>query len=226
MIFDGAKIRRRLEDEGSPLHMGESTQELLSRFAEEVRRWGVRTHLVGKSNIEENIMTSLLDSLHLLHFAEQPGDFERTAGKRCAVADIGSGAGFPGMVWAIARPEREHILFERRERPRLFLERTVKLLGLEGHVTVEGEAERSRSKGGFDIVVSRAAGRLDVMLPAAGELLSAGGLYVTVKGDGWREEMAGMENEAMRWMSSEQLPGGRGVMLRFVKGSGRQARAQ
>ena len=217
--MDWEEIGRRLKEEGAPVPEGEASRGLLSRFAEEVRRWGVRTHLVGKSKIEENIMTSLLDSLHLLNFAERAGDLDRKSVERCAVADIGSGAGFPGLVWAIARPEAAIVLFERRERPRLFLDRTVKLLGLEGTASVEGEAGGSGRAGSFDIAISKAAGRLGVMLPVADELLSSGGTYLTIKGGGWRGELSDATAGSMACAKEEGLPGRRGVMLRFRKGS-------
>ena len=220
MTLDRAEIERRLEEEGTLVPAGGSSRELLARFAEEVRRWGVRTHLVGKSNIEENIMTSLLDSLHLLRFAERAGDLARKAGDRCAVADIGSGAGFPGVAWAIARPDIAIVLFERRERPRLFLERTVKLLGLEGTATAGGEAGGSERAGEFDIVISKAAGRLDIMLPVADGLLVPGGAYLTVKGGDWRGEASEAAAGSMRLEGSERLPGERGTMLRFQKENG------
>jgi 16S rRNA (guanine(527)-N(7))-methyltransferase RsmG len=190
-------------------------QDMLARFAGEVRRWSSRTHLVGKSNIEENIMISLLDSLHLLRFTERSGDLERENGSRSEVADIGSGAGFPGIVWAIARPDIDLTLFERREKPRLFLERTVTLLGLEGVVSVGGEAKESERAGRYDLVISKAAGRLDAIVPMAVELLSPGGAYLTIKGEGWKDELSGAAEGPMNLATSKKLPGGRGAMLRF-----------
>ncbi len=220
MILEGAEIRRRLEEEGAPLSAGESVQDLLSRFAGEVRRWGGRMHLVGKSNIEENIMISLLDSLHLLRFAERSGEIAGKNGGRSAVADIGSGAGFPGIVWSIARPDMDITLFERREKPRLFLERTVALLGLEGIASVRGEARDGRGEARFDLVVSKAAGRLEAIVPLAMELLAPGGIYLTIKGEGWRGELPGTAEGPMGFEKAEELPGGRGKMLRFRRTGG------
>jgi 16S rRNA (guanine527-N7)-methyltransferase len=216
MMLNGEEIRRRLEEEGgSPFPRGGPVQDLLERFAGEVARWGSRTHLVGRSNIKENILISLLDSLHLLSFAERSGDLEPVAGRRRAVADIGSGAGFPGIVWAVARPDMDVTMFERREKPRLFLERTAALLGLGGAVVVGGDAGRSDRTGFFDLVVSKAAGRLDAILPIAEEFLRTEGIYVTIKGEGWESEMPGTGEGSMGLESVERLPGGRGSMLRL-----------
>jgi len=216
VILDGKEIRRRLEEEGgSTFSWGGPVWDLLERFAGEVARWGSRTHLVGRSNIEENILISLLDSLHLLHFAERSGDLEQVAGRRRAVADIGSGAGFPGIVWAIARPDIDVTLFERREKPRLFLERTAALLGLGGAVVVEGDTSRCERPGSFDIVISKAAGRLDAIAPVAGELMRTGGIYLTIKGEGWEGEASSLGESPMGIESADRLPGDRGSMLRL-----------
>jgi 16S rRNA (guanine527-N7)-methyltransferase len=216
MTVEGEEIRRRMEEEGgAPFPAGGVARDLLARFAGEVERWGNRTHLVGKSNIEKNILISLLDSLHLLRFAERSGDFGRNRRGRITVADIGSGAGFPGIVWAIARPGIDVALFERREKPRIFLDRTVTLLGLGEIVSVGGEARSSEMAGRFDVAVSKAAGRLDTIVPIAAELLSPEGTYITIKGEGWKGEVSGAAKGAMSLASSERLPGGRGAMLRF-----------
>ena len=218
MTLEGKEIRRRLEEEGEPsIPGGGSVQDLLERFAKEVARWSSRTHLVGRSKKEENILISLLDSLHLLRFAERSGEPGKEARARRMVADIGSGAGFPGVVWAIARPDMDVTLFERREKPRLFLERTAALLGLGGTVVVSGDTNRYEQSDVFDIIASKAAGRLDVIAPIAGELLRAGGIYVTIKGGGWEEEMASMGEGLFDLESEGRLPDGRGSMLLLRK---------
>jgi 16S rRNA (guanine(527)-N(7))-methyltransferase RsmG len=218
VTLSGEEIRRRFEGEGgSPFPWRCSALDLLERFAGEVGRWGQRTHLVGKSNIEGNIMISLLDSLHLLRFAECSGDLESADGSRRTVADIGSGAGFPGIVWVIARPDIDMTLFERREKPQLFLGRTTRLLGLDGTVVVGGEAGGGEGAGRFDLVVSKAAGRLDMMIPIAGELLREGGAYLTIKGEGWKGEMPQETESRISFVSEERLPGDRGSMLRLQR---------
>ncbi len=219
MISDGRGINERLVEEGgSAFPPGDPALDRFERFAADVAQWARRTHLVGKSKIEENVMISLLDSLHLLRFAERSGDLGVPGDRRIAAADIGSGAGFPGIVWAIARPELAITLFERREKPRLFLERAIRLLGLGGTADVRGVAAGGNLDGRFDLVVSKAAGRLDEMLPIAGALLRRGGVYLTVKGEGWRDEMAGAATGEMELETSEDMPGDRGTMLRLRKG--------
>lgn len=215
MILGGPEILGRLEAEGIlPQEGGGARVDLLARFAGEVALWGSRTHLVGRSNRERNILVSLLDSMHLLRMAERSGILG-AHGRRVRVADIGAGAGFPGMIWAIARTDTEITLFERRGKPRLFLERTAKLLGLAERVAVEGDAEPSDRREEYDIVVSKAAGRLVVIIPIAVGLLRRGGAYMTIKGKNWEEEL--QEAGSMNLESVEPLPGNRGSMLALRK---------
>ena len=219
MNLSGPYIMKRMKAEGLEGALGPGdAAALIERFAGEVALWGSRTHLVGRSKQEENILVSILDSLHLLGLAEASGDRGPRRGRR--VADIGSGAGFPGIVWAIARPDMEIALFERREKPRIFLERTAALLGLRERVEVHGEADGSGPEEGFDLVVSKAAGRLEVIVPIARRLLAEGGLYLTIKGEGWEEEKRDAEMGMMSLEAVEELPGGRGTMLGLRKAHG------
>lgn len=214
MMPIGERINGRLVEEGGSPYPPEVLGGL-ERFAEEVERWSRRTHLVGKSRMEENIFVSMLDSLHLLQYAGRSGDLGRDGSRAATVGDIGAGAGFPGIVWAIACPGMEITLFERSEKPRLFLERTARLLGLGGSVAVEGEAAVSGRARRFDLVVSKAAGRWGTIAPIVEALMREGGIYLTIKGDGWEAEMADAREGSLEPASWQRLPGSRGSMLRM-----------
>lgn len=194
--------RMRMPDGGRPLF----------RFADEVARWSDRMHLVGKRNIAENVGALVLDSLHLLRFVEDAGGMRTEGSERPgSIADIGSGAGFPGMVWKIVRPALDISLFERREKPSAFLERTIAALGLEGVRVIADEAAGFAEVRPFGLVVSKAAGRIEEMGPIAERMLGPGGVYVTIKGPGWREEIAGAGG--FRLESTKKLPKDRGTMI-------------
>ncbi len=184
----------------------------LEAYAREVDLWSARVHLVGKGSIGENIELLILDSLLLLRIAELRG---LAAGR---TADVGSGAGFPGMVWKILRPALDITLFERRQKPQLFLERAVLALRIEGVKVVGGEAERYEAAGTFDLVISKAAGRLDVMLPLAERLLAPCGAYLTVKGRGWKSEAGDQAGSGMRLDGAAPLPEKRGTAVIYRKG--------
>lgn len=183
----------------------------LALYLQEVDFWSGKMHLVGKGRLGSSMELLVLDSLALLNAAEGSG---AAAGR---VADIGSGAGFPGLVWKIVRPRLDLTLFERRLKPQLFLDRVVSRLGLKGITVIGEDAANFKEAGTFDIVTSKAAGRLTGILPLADRLLAPGGAYVTVKGRSWESEMPPGAGSPMRLESVIELPEARGAALVFRK---------
>ena len=104
-------------------HSGGSADPL-DLYLDELRRWGVRTNLVGSTKpaaVARHVEDSLSAAAHL------------PSGAR--VVDLGSGAGFPGIPLALRRPDLTVHLVEARERRFNFLRHVVRKLEL-GHVTV------------------------------------------------------------------------------------------
>jgi 16S rRNA (guanine(527)-N(7))-methyltransferase RsmG len=184
----------------------------LALYLQEVDFWSGKIHLVGKGRLGSNLELLVLDSLALLRAADESGLVPRR------VADIGSGAGFPGLVWKIVRPSLDLTLFERRLKPQLFLDRIVAQLGLRGITVIGEDAAGGEETGTFDLVVSKAAGRLEAILPLAERLLGPGGAYVTVKGRSWERELPRRLQSLMHLESVIELPEKRGTALVFRKG--------
>jgi 16S rRNA (guanine527-N7)-methyltransferase len=104
----------------------------------------------------------------------------RQAGR---IADLGSGAGFPGLVLAAALPQAEVALVESSRRKCAFLERAVAAMGLENVTVVCGRAEAWRAGlGTQDVVTARALAPLNVLVEYAAPLLREGGALVAWKG--------------------------------------------
>lgn len=198
----------------------------LLAFVEELSAWGRRVHLVGKGGLGRNLEAQILDSILLLDvaLARLRGPGEGAGGKSAApapasahIADIGSGAGFPGIVWSILLPGASLTLFERRVKQQAFLDRTVAILGLSG-ARVAGEAAAEYAGAvGFDIVTSKAAGRLGEMAPIAGSLLRAGGIYVTIKGGAWRGELDAIAGSGLGLLDAIALPHARGHAVILIR---------
>jgi 16S rRNA (guanine527-N7)-methyltransferase len=187
------------------------TKKQLGEYLRQVDSWGERMHLVGKGRRGATLGLLLLDSFLLLRAAE-----ENVPGARKA-ADIGSGAGFPGMVWKIVRPELGVTLFERKLKPQAFLERIAGSLRLDRIEIFGGDAADYDSPEIFDVVVSKAAGRLEGLLPIAERLLRNDGAYLTIKGSSWRSEVSGSGEGSIRFESATNLPENRGTALLFRK---------
>jgi 16S rRNA (guanine527-N7)-methyltransferase len=104
----------------------------------------------------------------------------RTAGR---IADLGSGAGFPGLVLAAALPQAEMSLVESARRKCAFLERATAAMGLDNVTVVCERAEAwTAGVGAQDVVTARALASLNVLVEYAAPLLRDGGALVAWKG--------------------------------------------
>jgi 16S rRNA (guanine(527)-N(7))-methyltransferase RsmG len=226
------KIFKAMEEAGAS-RIGGAERERLEIFIGELELWSVRIHLVGKGNIPRTLTSQFVDSYLMLAFAQelQPlgkgaDSGHEPAGKACGeldgkrevrVADIGAGAGFPGVVWKVFRPDLDVTLFERRRKPADFLERILTLLSLKGIRVNRGDASKEGVDARCHVVVSKASGRLHELMPIAGRMLGHGGAYITVKGAGVAEELAEAPAAGFSLEASRALPGGRGSVLCFRK---------
>jgi 16S rRNA (guanine527-N7)-methyltransferase len=108
-----------------------------------------------------------------------------------SVVDVGSGAGLPGLVLAIRRPDLRVTLLEPLLRRTRFLEEAVEALGLGAQVEVlRGRAEEVRGTRSFDVVTSRAVAPLERLLPWSLPLARPGGVVLAMKGDTAEDELA------------------------------------
>ncbi len=124
------------------------------------------------------------------------------------IADLGSGAGFPGLVLAIALPQARVVLVESVGKKAEFLVEAAEELGIDNVEVVGGRAEAwDAGLESCDVVTARALARLDVLLEYAAPLLRVGGALVAWKGRRDRPEeqgaavaagILGMEQPAVR----------------------------
>jgi 16S rRNA (guanine527-N7)-methyltransferase len=104
------------------------------------------------------------------------------------VADVGSGAGLPGIPLAIARPDVRFVLIEPMERRANWLVEQVEALGLK-NVQVERARAEEMPKGSFDSVTARAVSALPKLLRLTVPLLKPGGRLVALKGSRAQDEI-------------------------------------
>lgn len=119
------------------------------------------------------------------------------------VCDIGSGAGLPGLVLALARPDLTVTLVEPLLRRTTFLEEVVAALDLAHVEVVRARAEELHGVRTFDVVTSRAVAPLDRLLGWSMPLVSPPGVLVALKGSSVREEVAGATKALRRWRCAE-----------------------
>ncbi|WP_199521268.1 16S rRNA (guanine(527)-N(7))-methyltransferase RsmG [Jiangella anatolica] len=106
------------------------------------------------------------------------------------VADVGSGAGLPGIPLAIARPDLEVVLIEPLLRRSEFLTETVAALGLDGVSVLRSRSEDVRPRARFDVVTARAVAPMDRLAGWTLPLLRPGGVLLALKGRSVSEELA------------------------------------
>ncbi|GGL11810.1 ribosomal RNA small subunit methyltransferase G [Sphaerisporangium melleum] len=142
------------------------------------------------------------------------------------LVDIGSGAGLPGLVLAIVRPDVTVTLLEPLLRRTTFLEECVIELKLANVEVVRGRAEELAGKRVFDVASARAVAPLDRLLAWSLPLLREGGQLLAMKGERAAEELDAAEQQlrAYEVRSAELVTVGRGkvdppaTLVRVVAG--------
>ncbi len=172
--------------------------KVLSQFGvylQELQTWNARVNLTGLTSPRDIIIKHFIDSLAVLPFLEDAS----------SLADLGSGAGFPGLVLKLARPDLTLTLVESRGKKAAFLEYLVALWQLPGVEVIQAylTPQLAREWGPrFDMVTSRAAFPLKRFLELASPLLLPGGRALALKGpEPPRQEIAA----ARRHLSSLEL---------------------
>ena len=138
--------------------------DALARYVSEIMLFNPAYKLVGQTDADEIIISHVLDSAAACPvFMEmtEPGD---------VIADLGSGAGLPGIVLATLMPDRRFVLVERMRRRAQFLQGVIACLGLKNTEVEERDLKDERRL--FDAVTARAFHPLydviDAMLPILG----------------------------------------------------------
>jgi 16S rRNA (guanine527-N7)-methyltransferase len=111
-----------------------------------------------------------------------------------SVADVGSGAGLPGIPVALLRPDLRVMLIEPLLRRSTFLDQTVEQLGIADRVqVVRSRAEDHHQS--YDFVVARAVARLDRLIGWCDPLRAKGGVILALKGESAGDEVAAAETQ-------------------------------
>ena len=143
----------------------------LVRHLDLMDEWGERMNLTAIRDREQQITKHVLDSLSVLPYLH---------GGR--VADVGSGAGFPGIPLAIAAPEVHFALIESTGKKCRFLEHVRDALGLVNVEIVQARAEAWKPEVRYDTVLARAVGPLADLVRFAGLLVAGDGRLLAMKG--------------------------------------------
>jgi 16S rRNA (guanine527-N7)-methyltransferase len=179
LLTDGARqLGVPLSDEGIAQ---------FSLYLEEIERWAKVTNLVAQTDPEIFIRKHFLDSLAIVPLVPSDG----------RLLDLGSGAGFPGLVLAIVSPSLEVSLVEPRRKRANFLREVMRKTQLSNARVYEERAEvlvESVSfRNVFCVVVTRATWNLQEFLRLASPFMTEDGMALAMKGTKGEKELIGLE---------------------------------
>lgn len=175
------------------LHVSRESRERLAIFVGLLRSWQAVKNLVGPATLEAVWTRHIADSWQLAELAPLDGRW----------VDLGSGAGFPGIVIAIAmgeapRPGVVHLI-ESNQRKAAFLREAVRRTGVSASVYAERAEAVLPRLGKIDVVTARAFAPLDTLLDYALPLVEKGAVALLPKGQDVEVELT----EASRYWKFE-----------------------
>ena len=150
--------------------------------------WNKKINLTAIIDPEDIILKHFIDSLTIAKYINE----------KDKIADIGTGAGFPGIPIKILNPENEMLLVDSLNKRIKFLEMVIQEDKLKNIKVLHGRAEEiGRNKayrGNFDVVTSRAVAKLNILLEYMLPLLKLGGKCICLKGPNIEEELEEARN--------------------------------
>lgn len=164
------------------LDLPAASQPKLLAYVALLKKWNRTYNLTAIRDEAEMVVQHLLDSLSVLPAVQESA----LAGRRWA--DVGSGAGLPGIPLAVARPDLEMTLIEAVDKKSAFQRQAKIELGL-SNLTVLNRRVEEVEGGSFDAVVSRAFAEIADFIRLAGHLAAPGGRLYAMKGRNPGEEL-------------------------------------
>lgn len=155
----------------------------LADFAELLATRGVDRGLIGPREVPR------LWSRHLVNCAVVAEEEQQHIPSGALVADVGSGAGLPGVVWALVRPDIRVTLIEPLLRRTTFLIDVVAELELGDRVSVRRSRAEDLGQERFEVVTARAVARLPQLLEWTFPLVASGGRVLALKGSSVQAEI-------------------------------------
>lgn len=181
--MDTSRIQQLIEHGLAALRLAEppGLAAALAQYVALLEKWNGAYNLTAVRAPEEMVTRHVLDSLVVLPFLDDG-----------PVLDVGTGAGLPGLVLALARPEQQFVLLDASGKKTRFIEHAVDRLGLKNVRVVRARVEDYDQAEGFCRVVSRAFASVGDFIRAAGDQLKPGGRLLAMKGTLPENELAAL----------------------------------
>jgi 16S rRNA (guanine527-N7)-methyltransferase len=168
-----AELGRRLENGVAEigLSLGRDERNKLLQYLALLEKWNQVYNLTAIRDREKMVSGHLLDCLAVIPYV---------TGAR--VLDAGSGAGFPGIPVAVARPDIQVVLLDSNHKKAAFLRQAVADLQLKNATVVCERVETWQAAEKFDCIISRAFAEIAEFITQTDHLLAAGGVFAAMKG--------------------------------------------
>ncbi len=155
------------------------------KYMELLKEWNQKFNLTAIEEDKEIAVKHFVDSVSILPYLPEG---------KCSLADVGTGAGFPGIPVKIARNDVDVMLVDSLDKRVTFLKEVIKELKLEAISAVHSRAEdfgaKAEYRERFDVSVARAVASLPVLLEYCLPLVKTGGIFIAMKGSNMEEELA------------------------------------
>lgn len=209
--MDKSRVQQLIEQGLADLHFAAppGLAGALADYLELLARWNQTYNLTAVREPEEMVTRHLMDSLVVLPFVE---------GER--MLDVGTGAGLPGLVLAMARPGQRFVLLDSSGKKTRFVEHAVVRLGLRNVEVVQARVEDYEDEEGFAVVLSRAFASVADFIRLAGHLARPEGRLLAMKGALPEAELAALPaGWGLQAVHKLSVPGlaGRRHLLEFCR---------
>jgi 16S rRNA (guanine527-N7)-methyltransferase len=216
---DLVELERELEPYS--IQVDDAAHDRILTFSKELLAWNDRLNLLSRADAPNVIKKHVAASIGVF-LVVQPSPWDLWI-------DVGTGAGFPGLVLKILRPDLNMTLLDSARKRCLFLENTLRLLEI-GRIPVlplrvETLIARAENLGTYTILSSRAVAALGETMTGFGPLVAPGGRIVTFKGPQWLEELASarsrgiLQETGFDLEAATRIPWTVGHLLSFRKAS-------
>lgn len=155
--------------------------DALLKFVQLIAKWNKAYNLTAVRDPLDMVSLHILDSLAVLPYL-----------KPTRIADIGTGAGLPGIPLAICRPDCQFTLVDSNSKKTRFVQQAVLELKLDNVDVVHGRVEQLPADDRFDSVLTRAFASLPTIMALTGHLLADSGMLIAMKGQVPHDELLGI----------------------------------
>jgi len=176
ITMDGTFMQTAAREFGIELDAAQC--QALQRLLDELNEWNQRMNLTAIRDPAQQVTKHLLDSLSIQPWL-----------RGAQIADVGTGAGFPGLPLALVNPDRHFTLIDSVNKKLKFVEHAAQAMGLHDVSVVHTRAQDFEPEQRFDCVVSRAVGSTENFIQWCGHLLVSGGRLLAMKGRYPEEEL-------------------------------------